>query len=256
MDEYKYINFERTDGRADLTLTSLPHNLLSVEMLEEMLSALDGLRDDDTLKVLLIRGEGGIFCGGVQVDDLTAERIGSFMPIYTRSYGFLNSIRGLVVAAIEGEALGHGCELAGFCDVTIAAESARFGFPSIKRGPFPPVAAATPPRLVGRNRVVTWVNSGRSSTAIEAVEGHLITKTIPEAVMNKYVDSYVEDIAGYSAPAVVLAKRAVDAAMYVPVMEALTASESTYMLDLLSCLDPHEGLRASIEERQPVWKNR
>ena len=256
MADYKFINFKREDGRADLTMNSLPHNLLSVEMLEELVDALDGLRDDETLKVLYIRGEGGVFCGGVQVEDLTADRIGSLMPLYTRMYSYLSSIRGLILAGVQGEAFGHGCELAAFCDVTIGSESALFGFPDIKLGLFPPIATAVLPRLVGRNRALDWIISGRTFTADEAAAGHLITRTIPDEVLGEYMDDYAEQVAKSSAPAIVLAKRAVDESMYEPVMEALRTTESTYMLDLMNCIDPHEGLQASISEREPVWRNR
>jgi len=256
MADYKWINFDRKDGRADLTLNSLPYNLLSVEMLEEIVDALDGLRDDDTLKVLYIRGEGGVFCSGVKVEDLTADHVGSLMPLYTRMYGYLANIRGLILAGIEGEAFGHGCELAAFCDVAIASESALFGFPNIKLGLFPPIATAILPLLVGRNVALDWIISGRTFTADEAAAGHLITRTIPDEVLKEYVDEYADQISKSSAPAIVLAKRAVNESMYEPVLEALRITESTYMLDLMNCIDPHEGMAASIAEREPVWRNR
>lgn len=256
MADYNWINFSSEEGRADLTLNSLPHNLLSVEMLEEIVDALNGLRDDETLKVLYIRGEGNTFCGGVQAERLTADRIGALMPLYTRMYSYLMSIRGLILAGIEGEALGHGCELAAFCDVAIASESATFGFPNIKLGLFPPIATAILPRMVGRNQALDWIISGRTFSADEAVTGRLITRTMPDEVIKEYMDEYVDQIAKSSAPAIVLAKRVVNESMDEPMLEALRITESTYMLDLMDCIDPHEGLAASIAERVPVWRNR
>ena len=256
MSDYKLIRFNRVDGRADLTLNNPPLNLLSAEMLEEIVHALDQVRDDDALKVLFIRGEGMIFCGGVKVEDIIADNIGALMPLYSRMYNHLNDIRGLTVAAVQGEAVGFGAELAAFCDVTIAAETARFSFPQITLGLFPPVATAILPRLFGRNRALDWIISGRQVSAKEAVESHMIARTIPDLVLMSYAESYVARVAGFSAPAVVLAKRAVDNALYTPAMEALRTTESTYMLDLMNSIDPHEGLKAKIEGREPVWKNR
>lgn len=256
MSDFKLIDFIRRDGRADLTLKNPPNNMITVEMLEEILNALDQIRDDDTLKVLVIRGSGGIFSGGVSPEDLTADRVGNLMPLYSRLYIYLNDIRGLTMAAVEGVAMGAGCELAAFCDVTIAAENARFGFPEIKLGLFPPIATAILPRIIGRNRTLDWILSGRDVSAVEASEANMVARTIPRVVLDEFIDNYADRIGKSSAPAVVLTKRAVDTALYTPAMEALRTTESTFMLDLMNCIDPHEGLKAGIEGRPPVWRNR
>ncbi len=256
MADYKLIKFTRSDGRADLILNDPPENMLSVEMLEEIVSALDTIRDDDTLKVLLIRGEGGTFCSGVRTEDLMADRIGILMPNYSRMYDYLNKIRGLTIAAVSGKTIGFGAELASFCDVTFAADTAAFGFPHITMGVFPPIATAILPRLIGRNRALDWIVSGRSISAKEAVEAHMIARVIPSLVLSDYADRYADRVASFSAPAIVLAKKAVDDALYSPAMEALRVTEATYMSSLMNSLDPHEGLKASIEGRPPVWKDR
>ncbi|MBT7618195.1 MAG: enoyl-CoA hydratase/isomerase family protein, partial [Calditrichaeota bacterium] len=126
MSDFEFIKFSREGGRADLKFSNPPYNLLTGEMLEEIVRALDTLRDDETLKVLLIQGEGDTFCGGVRTEDITADSIGTLMPHYSRVYNHLNDIRGVVVSAVLGEASGFGCELAAFCDVCIAGNNAMF----------------------------------------------------------------------------------------------------------------------------------
>ncbi len=256
MSEYKFIRFTNENGRADMVLNSPPLNLLSVDMLEEIVKALNEIRDDDSLKALKISAAGSIFCGGSKLEDLTSDTIGTMMPLYSRLYNYLNDVRGLTVAVIQGEAIGFGAELAAFCDVAIAADSAFFSFPQISMGLFPPIATAILPRLIGRNRTLDWIVSGRKISATEAVQSKMIARIVPELVLYDYSERYVSRVAGFSAPAVVLAKRAVDSALYTPAMEALRATESTYMLDLMNSLDPHEGIKAAIEGRKPVWKNR
>lgn len=256
MSDFQFINFRRQDGRADLTLNNPPRNLLGVDMLEEILDALEQIRDDETLKILTIQGSNHNFCGGVAIEDLTAERIGNIMPLYSRLYVYLNDIQGLLLAVVEGEALGFGCELAGFCDVAVAADSARFGFPEITLGLFPPIATATLPRIIGRNRALDWIISGRELTASEAFEAHYITRVIPSSKVDDFITEYVNRINNFSAAAVVLAKRAVDGGLYTDVMNAIRTTESTYMLDLMNSIDPHEGLKAKLEGRAPVWKDR
>lgn len=256
MSQYQFIKFSRKGGRADLILDRPPSNMLSSGMLEEILSALDLVRDDETLKVLLIRGANGTFCGGAELEDLTADTVGLFMPNYTRMFDYLNSVRGLTVAAVEGNALAQGCEIASFCDVTIATEKAFFGFPEINIGLFPPIGAAILPRLVGRNRALYWMISGDQFSAQDAVDAHLAAKIVPSSDIDGFIKEYISKIASLSAPAIVHAKRAVDGALYTPVMDALRTTESAYMLDLMNSLDPHEGIKAKMEGRPPVWKNK
>lgn len=256
MSDYEFIKFSRAGGRADLAFNNPPHNLLSVEMLEEIIHALDTLRDDDSLKVLLIKGDSDTFCGGVRIEDIVADKIGALMPLYSRIYNYLNDIRGVTISAVMGEASGFGCEIAAFCDICIAAENAIFSFPQIRLGLFPPIATAILPRLIGRNRTIDWITSGRRVTATEAMEASMVARTIPDLALITYADAYAERLNSFSAPAVVLAKRAIDQALYTPAMEALRTTEALYMLDLMNSLDPTEGLNASLEDRDPVWKNK
>ncbi len=255
MPNYNYVKFQRRDGRADLLLNRPPRNLLNVEMLEEVVDALNQERNDESLKVLVLRGEGGNFCGGIQTSERTSERIGLLMPLFTRMFDYLSDIRGLTMAAVKGEALEGGCELALFCDVVIAADTTRFGHPEITFGLFPPVAAAVLPRLVGRNRALDWIISGEEFTAQQAHQAGIVSRLVQENRLDEEVNRYAGRVAGLSAPAISLAKRAIDTGLYAPVMEAMRNSESTYMLDLMSNLDPHEGLKAAIEGRPPVWRD-
>jgi cyclohexa-1,5-dienecarbonyl-CoA hydratase len=256
MSNFQFIDYHRTGPRADLTLRRPPRNVLNVEMLEEMVSALEPLHDDDTIKVLVIRGSGANFCGGAELSDLTSDRVGLFMPSYTRIFNIINNIRGVVLAGIQGEAYGAGCELACFSDITIAAKSAKFCFPDLKVGLFPPIASAVLPRLVGRNRAFDWIFSGRVVNAEEALINDLISRMVPDGELDAFIDEYAGRIASLSAAAVQCAKRALDGALYIPVMDALKKTESTYMLDLMNSIDPHEGIRAALEGRAPVWRNR
>jgi len=256
MSETKFIDYRRVGGRADLTMKRPPKNILNCEMLEEMVKALEPLRDDDTLKVLVLHGSGMQFCGGTELDELTTENVGLFMPFYTRLFDIINGIRGVVIAGIKGEAFGAGCELACFADITIVGKSAKFCLPDIRMGLFPPIASAILPRLVGRNRAFDWIFSSRIITAEEALSHDLISRLVPDEEMDKFVEEYAGRIMGLSGAAINCAKRALDGALYVPVMEGLKKTESTYMIDLMNSIDPHEGIKAAMEGRTPVWRNR
>ncbi|MFN3820751.1 MAG: enoyl-CoA hydratase/isomerase family protein [bacterium] len=256
MSAYRWIEFRRLEFRAELILKNPPKNFLTAELLSEVVEAIEPLKEDENLKVFIIKGFGNQFCGGYDWAELTADRVGIFMPLYTRVFHFLNQIKGITIAAVKGEALGPGTELAIFCDITFAARSARFGFLELRAGIFPPIATAVLPRLSGRNRALDWIFSAKLFTAQEAWEGHMVARVFPDEELDEFVDDYTTRITTLSAPAVVLAKRAVDGALYSPVIEALKTTESTFMIDLMKCLDPQEGIAAAIEGRTPIWKNR
>ncbi len=256
MSDYYYIEFRRRGGRADLTLKRHPRNLLNTAMLEEIVNALQNLRDDDALKVLVLSSSGDHFCSGAEWQELQNDRIGIYMPLYTRVFNLLNHIKGITLAAVQGDALGPGAELAMFCDITFAAKNAKFGFNEIKAGIFPPIATAVLPHLVGRNRALDWIISAKTITAQEAYDANMVARVLPDDDLDEFVDDYATRINNLSAPALILCKRALDGALYSNVPEALKTSESTYMIDLMNCIDPHEGLTAMIENRAPVWKNK
>ncbi len=256
MGDYDLLKFTRKEGRADLILNRPARNLLNAEMLEQIVDALGKVREDETLKILIIRGSGNTFCGGIELQERVKERVGLIMPLFTRMFDLLDDICGLTVVAVEGEACDAGFEIAAFCDVFFATESARFGHPEITFGHYPPIAAAILPRLVGRNRALEWIISGEMISAREAYRAGLVNRLVREGELMAEVNRYAERIASYSAPAVIWAKRAVDRSLYTPAMEAMRLSESTYMIELLNNIDPHEGLKATIEGRTPKWRNK
>ncbi len=256
MSDYQFIKFSRTKGRADLILNRPPRNLLNVEMLEEIVDALGEAREDESLKALVIKGASNNFCGGIELRERTSERVGLIMPLFTRMFSYLNEICGLTIAAVEGEVSDGGFEIAAFCDVCIATEGSTFCHPEISFGQYPLIAAAILPRLVGRNRALDWIISGDRISSREAYRAGMINRLVRDGELMTEVDRYADKIASYSAPSVVWAKRAVDRSLYAPAMEAMRTSESTYMIELLNNIDPHEGLSAAIEGRPPRWRDK
>ncbi|MDP8237799.1 MAG: enoyl-CoA hydratase/isomerase family protein [Candidatus Hatepunaea meridiana] len=256
MSDYRFIKFSRKQNRADLIFNRSPRNLLNHEMLEEIVDALGQTREDESLKVLTIRGASGSFCGGLELQERTSERVGLIMPLFTRMFDYLNEIRGLTIAAVEGEASDGGFDIAAFCDILIATESSTFCHPEVSFGHYPPIATAILPRLVGRNRALDWIISGDRISSREAHRAGLVNRLVREGELIEEMERYADKIASYSAPAVIWAKRAIDRSLYTPAMEAMRTSESTYMIDLLNNIDPHEGLKAAIEGRLPKWRDK
>jgi cyclohexa-1,5-dienecarbonyl-CoA hydratase len=153
-------------------------------------------------------------------------------------------------------ALGGGCELAVFCDMVIASEKATFGQPEIKVGVFPPVAAVVFPRVVGRNRTLELLLTGEVIDAGEAKAIGLINKVFAEQAFKEKSEEFILKLTALSGKTLSLTKRAVDQSLYTSVMEGIFSAEQLYLRELMKTEDAQEGLKAFLEKRKPVWKNK
>ncbi len=252
----EHLRLERgEDGVARLTLDRPPLNVLHIPMLRELDAALGEIAEDREAKLLLITGEGKAFCAGVDVADHTAERVEFMLETF---HGALRRLLGLelpVVAAVNGAALGGGCELVLACDLVIASASAKLGQPEIQLGVFPPVAAALLPRLIGRQRALDLILTGRVIGAEEARDIGLVSRVAPADGFANAVEEYVGDLAALSRPVLRLTKSVTLEGMELPAAQALERAEAAYLNELMRLEDPHEGLAAFMEKREPVWKD-
>jgi cyclohexa-1,5-dienecarbonyl-CoA hydratase len=160
-----------------------------------------------------------------------------------------------VVAAVNGAALGGGCELLLACDLVIASERAKLGQPEIRLGVFPPVAAALLPRLIGRQRALDLVLTGRVIAATEAQAIGLVGRVVPAEGFDEAVDEYVGSLSSLSRPVLRLTKRTVVEGMAESLWEAFDRAERRYLDELMELEDAHEGLAAFLEKREPVWRD-
>jgi cyclohexa-1,5-dienecarbonyl-CoA hydratase len=233
-----------------------PLNVMNIAMMREINAGLETLRASSGTKVLVIRAEGKAFSAGVDVADHTADRVGVMMKEFHRTFELLNSFTIPSVAVVDGAALGGGCELAIFCDMVIASERGKFGQPEIKVGVFPPIAAALFPRLIGRNRALQLLMSGETISAIEAERIGLINRVFPGEGFDRHVDTFLSTFTVQSRVILEMTKRAVDAGLSRPCMDAISRAEDLYMNEMMKTEDAAEGLQAFMERREPQWKNR
>ncbi len=146
---------ENTDGTvARLLLNRPPLNVLHIPMLEEMADALAASRDNPALKVVVVQAAEGCraFSAGVDVADHTAERVNTMIPLFNRAVHQLAALEVPTVAAVDGAALGGGCEVVMACDLVVASERATFGQPEIKLAALAPVASVLLPGIPGAKR--------------------------------------------------------------------------------------------------------
>lgn len=240
---------------ARLTLDRPPVNVLNIAMLEELTAAVRALGSDPDTRVLVLAGAGKAFCAGVDVEDHTADRVEAMIEAFAGALEALRAAPVPVIAAIHGAALGGGCELTLACDLVLARDDVKLGQPEIRLGVFPPAAAALLPRLVGRQRALDLILTGRVVGADEALRLGLVARVLPEDGFDEAVSEYAGSMAALSRPVLVMTKRAVVENLELPAGAALQAADRLYLTELMALHDPHEGLSAFMEKREPVWSD-
>jgi cyclohexa-1,5-dienecarbonyl-CoA hydratase len=252
----EFLRLERPgEGVARVVLDRPPLNVLHIPMLQELDQTLTELSAESELKLLVLTGAGKAFCAGVDVADHTAERVGFMIEAFHGVVRKLLLLEVPVVAAVNGAALGGGCELLLACDLAIASEKAKLGQPEIRLGVFPPVAAVLMPRLIGRQRALDLVLTGRVIGAAEAREMGLVGRVVPVEAFDEAVTEYVRSLSSLSRPVLGLTKRTVVEGMGEPLWDAFERAENRYLHELMELEDAHEGLAAFLEKREPVWRD-
>ena len=199
-----------------LTLTldrAEKRNALSAAMVERLHEELERAELDAGVRVVVVRGAGKDFCAGADLEELLASA--ELDPAANeasarRLGGVFERMRALpkpVVALVHGRALAGGAGLATACDIVLAAESAEFGYPEIRRGFVPAMVMAILRRLVGEKRAFELVASGRSVAAREALELGLVSRVVADQNMEVALAEVAGALAAQSATAFALTKR-------------------------------------------------
>jgi cyclohexa-1,5-dienecarbonyl-CoA hydratase len=257
MADFKLISYEKQGETLRIAINRPPNNVLDIATMEEINLALDTAMEDPTAKVLVISGNGDkAFSTGVDVVDHTPDKMVKMIDVFHGILKRLMMVPIPTVAAINGSALGGGCELAIACDMVVASESAKLGQPEIKLGVFPPIAAILLPRQIPMTKVMELLLGGG---IIDAAEGHrigLVNAVFPKESFGADTEKFLEQFTALSRVALLHTKRAVKEAATRPFYEALFHVEQHYLKDLMATEDAKEGLNSFIEKRKPVWKNK
>ena len=256
---YQNLLFNITDHIATITLNR-PNklNALNAALLQELQEALNTVAQDSEIRVLIITGAGErAFCAGADIDELhgiTPEKAGAFMLLGQRIFNDIETLGKPVIAAVNGYALGGGCELAQACDLRVASISARFGQPEINLGNIPGWGGTQRlPRLIGAARAKELIFTGELLEAEAAERMGLVNRvTTPEELMPA-ARSLAAKIAEKGPIALRLAKWAIDRGL-----DGSLASGLMYEnLGVAYCCtteDQCEGTLAFKERRPPVFK--
>lgn len=252
---YEFFKITIADGIASITMNRPPLNVMHNPMMDEFNTLLEATFCGENLSAVVIRAEGKAFSAGVDVGDHTADKVGDMIRLFHGIFRKLASTDALTIAAVNGAALGGGCELACFCDIILASERAKFGQPEVQVGVFPPVAACVLPLQVGIKKAIELTVLGATIKAQEAYRIGLVNEVYPVDEFNDRVESYLDSIRKLSRPVVRFAKRATSMIVREQILAHLEMTEALYLDEMMKLADTHEGIEAFMQKREPQWKH-
>jgi cyclohexa-1,5-dienecarbonyl-CoA hydratase len=259
MQDFKFIRWDASGIVAHLTLNRPRQNIMNIEMLREIARAIEGLSTREDVRMIVLDAAPeceGFFSMGVGVEGYSAQMVFQMMDAFHNVFRAMLDISKPVLAVVDGVASGAGAELAAFCDLVVATENAQFRQPEIKLGVFPPLGAVVYPRVIGPRRAMELLLTGDPINASQALQVGLVNRVVPRALLKETVDKLVQRISDQSGPVLQLLKRVVFEGTWRPFDQALKRAQDIYLNQLFELEDSQEGLRALLEKRKPVWKNK
>jgi enoyl-CoA hydratase len=256
MAEYEMILTE-IQGCAGIIRLNRPKalNALCDQLMDELAQALRAFDADPAISAIVLTGSEKAFAAGADVREMQPRAWpATYLNDFIAPWEAVLTVRKPVIAAIAGFALGGGCEVAMMCDILLAADTAKFGQPEIKLGILPGAGGSQRlTRAIGKSKAMEMVLTGRMMDAAEAERTGLVARVVPAADLIAEAVALAQKMGELSAPAVAMAKEAVNAAFELPLREGLRL-ERRLFLSLFGTEDQQEGMAAFNEKRKPVFK--
>ena len=256
LKELSRISIDLQPPVARISLRNPPLNVIDIPMLEELEDTLKGIDNRPDISVLLLTSSQKDFSAGVDVAAHTPDKIHEMLAKFHGVIHTLINTRKVSVASVHGNCLGGGAELAAVCDLAYTSESAVWGFPEIKLGCYPPVAATMLSALVGQKHAAELILTGRSISGGEAANIRLANRAVPEAEVEPVVQETVDRLVKLSPVALAMAKKAIYVWDSMHFHKGLARAEQIYLDELMNTEDAREGITAFLEKRESVWKGK
>ncbi|KAM8806396.1 enoyl-CoA hydratase, mitochondrial [Eudromia elegans] len=255
---FQYIVVEKRGAKQDVGLIRLNRpqalNALCAGLMREVKQALEAFESDPRVGAIVITGTEKAFAAGADIKEMQHN---TFQQCY--SAGFLDEwdrvskVRKPVIAAVNGYALGGGCELAMMCDIVYAGEKAQFGQPEILLGTIPGAGGTQRlTRAVGKSLAMEMVLTGDRISAQEAKEAGLVSKIFPVDKLLEAAISCAEKIASNSKLVTAIAKESVNAAFETTLAEGNRTEKRLFYVTFATD-DRREGMTAFVEKRKPKF---
>ena len=246
--------FETTGQVARITLHHPPLNVIGFQMMDELSEVLALLEQNAPVSAVILSGGERAFSAGVDVAIHTPDKIPAMLQKFHAVIGALAKCSKITIAEVHGVCLGGGAELAMVCDMVFTTERAKWGFPEITLGCYPPVACAALAALVGQKRAADLIFTGRTFSGEEAAQWGLASEAHPEGELTEALQGALDHLLKLSPASLSVAKKAFYAWDSVHLDKGLARAEKIYIEDLMKTEDAREGIRAWLEKRKPEWK--
>jgi enoyl-CoA hydratase/carnithine racemase len=219
-------------------------NRLNLELAQELAEVCRRINQDEAVYVAIISGAGDkAFCGDSGVEEAGCKAAAA-----------IAAIEKPVIAAINGDALGVGLEMALSCDIRLASDKAKFGFPEVAKGLIPAEGGTQRlPRVVGRGKALEMILTAGIITAKEALEIGLVSRTVPGKELMPEAETLARDIAAKGPIALKFIKEAVNKGLDLTLEQGLRLEGDLYFL-LHTTKDRTEGITAFLDKRPPKFK--
>jgi len=232
-------------------------NALNIEVRKCIVKALAEMTDDASIRAIVLTGNDKSFAAGADIKEMaTVGTVDYLQRGLHKLWRAISSCPKPVIAAVNGFALGGGCELAMTCDIIIAGESARFGQPEVKIGIIPGGGGTQRlTRAIGKFKAMRYILTGDLFNAKEASDMGLVSEIVPDAEVETRAVAMALQLADLPPLALLHAKESVLASMEMPLSQGL-AFETKAIQVLFSSQDQKEGMAAFIEKRKPKYQGK
>lgn len=232
-------------------------NALNNALLTQIAEALEQAQQDGRVRAVVITGNERCFAAGADLQEMAQKDLPATLNdhrpgLWARIDGFSKPL----IAAVNGYALGAGCELALLCDLVIAGQNASFGLPEITLGIMPGAGGTQRLiRAVGKSLATQMILSGSPIDAVRAQQAGLVSETHPVGLTVEYALALANRIAGHSPLALQAAKQALRQSQEVSLQAGLAQERQLFTL-LSATEDRREGIAAFLDKRKPAFKGR
>jgi enoyl-CoA hydratase len=254
---YKTIIYERKEQAVWLSLNRpKAGNIVNLEMANELVDVCRAINQDDGVRAVVLTGAGEAFCSGCDITELRSDAADNLKKLNTASLSSsaLASLNCPVIAAINGDALGAGLELALSCDIRICSENARFGLPETSSGIIPGGGGTQRlPRIIGKGKATEMIITAEPIDAAEAYRVALVSKVVPRQKLQQEAGELAKKIISRAPIAVRYAKEAVNKGMDMTLAQGLRLEADLSFL-MQTTKDRAEGIKAFLEKRKATFK--
>lgn len=230
-------------------------NALNAALRQELAAIFVKLNDDVNTKAIVLTGGDKVFAAGADINDfLTAKTIDMYLRHSEQYWDAITNCRKPIIAAVNGYALGGGCELAMHADIIVAGKSAKFGQPEIKIGLMPGAGGTQRLfRAIGKHKAMKMVLTGDMISAEAADQMGLISEVVEDEMTINRAIEIAKKLAGYSPIALTQIKEVANLGVDMPLQSALALERKAFQI-LFDTEDQKEGAKAFLEKRSAEYK--